>query len=101
MEASYDTASEQLIVTEHKLEEKEKLLATNDQEISSLCRRVTLLEGESWTAENRLGKMTIELANTCKAIRSGRCSWDEAMCVLQVAKRTPFRGAPGSWRTSA
>ncbi|TRY67743.1 hypothetical protein TCAL_06423 [Tigriopus californicus] len=66
MESQYDTAFEQLIATEHKLEEKEKLLAVTDQDISSLCRRLTLLESEDWTAEDRLGKMTIDLANTCK-----------------------------------
>ena len=66
MESQYDEASSALIATEHKLEEKEKLLAVCEQDISSLCRRLTLLESESWTAEDRLGKMTIDLANTCK-----------------------------------
>ena len=38
MEASYDEASNKLIATEHKLEEKEKLLAICEQDIFSLCR---------------------------------------------------------------
>ncbi len=66
METQYDEAFTALIATEHKLEEKEKLLATCEQDISSLCRRLTLLEAESWTAESRLGQKTIDLANTCK-----------------------------------
>ncbi len=31
-------------------------------------RRLTLLETEDWTAETRLGKMTIDLANTCEYV---------------------------------
>lgn len=34
----------------------------------SIARRLTLLETESFTAESRLGKMTIDLANTCKQV---------------------------------
>ena len=68
MESQWDTAFEAMIATEHKLEEKEKAAAIADQEISSLCRRLTLLETEDWTAESRLGNMTIELANTCEYI---------------------------------
>ena len=67
MEASYDESSTKLIATEHKLEEKEKLLAVCEQDIFNLCRRFTLLEGESLTAEKRLGTMTIDLANICES----------------------------------
>lgn len=67
MEASYDDASNKLIATEHKLEEKEKLLGICEQDIFSLDRRVTLLESEALTAETRLGKMTIDLANICES----------------------------------
>ena len=64
--SSTSSASSALIATEHKYEEKEKILAICDQDIFSLGRRITLLESESFTAENRLGKMTIDLANICK-----------------------------------
>jgi len=102
MESSYDEAFTALIATEHTLEDKEKALAACEQDISSLCRRLTLLEQENWTAETRLGKMTIDLANVCESMTFTLDSCrSSTSCSFQAVRPTTFNEGRGNWSLAA
>jgi len=65
-ESAFETTAEQLLAAQTRLQELEKKLNEEDGNVSSLNRRLMLLEVEEHKAEGQLGTITMELAKTSK-----------------------------------
>jgi len=66
MEGSYEETSENLLKAAANLEEKEKELKEKEGDLSTLSRRVILMEDEVKKAEIQLAKTTLELGQESK-----------------------------------
>ena len=61
MEGSYEETSESLLKAAVNLEEKEKEMKEKEGDLSTLSRRVILMEDEVKKSETKLAKTTLEL----------------------------------------
>jgi len=65
-ESGFETTAEQLLANQMRLQELDMKLNEEDGKVSSLNRRVMLLEVEENKAEGQLGYITLELAKSSK-----------------------------------
>jgi len=61
LEGSYEETAEKLLKASASLEEKEKELKEKEEDLSTLSRRVILMEDEVKKSEDKLAKTTLEL----------------------------------------